>query len=67
MGREWGERTLVGFCDVAEEDGADDTASAPHECDARVVEFPAVIMCSSTHKHETLSIRDDLGSIQCLY
>ena len=58
--------TLVGFGDVAEEDGADDAASTPHECDARVIEFPAIVVCGGTHEHETLCIRDKFRCIQCL-
>ena len=59
-------RTQVGFRDVAQEDGADDTASAPHECDARVIEFPAVVLCGGTHEHESLSIGNKFRRIQCL-
>jgi hypothetical protein len=58
--------TLVGFGDVSEEDGADDTASTPHESDARVVEFPAVVVGGGTHEHETLGVGDEFGSVQCL-
>ena len=58
---------MVGFGDVAEEDGADDAASTPHECDARVIEFPAVVMGGSTHEHESLGIGDEFGCIQCLH
>ena len=58
--------TLVGFCDVAEEDGPDDTTSTPHECDARVIEFPAIVVCGGTHKHESLGIGDKFRRIQCL-
>ena len=65
-GRERGGLTLVGFCDVSKEDGANDTTSAPHECDARVIEIPAIIMGSSTHKHESLSIRNEFRRIQSL-
>lgn len=50
--------TLVSFGDVSEEDRADDTSSTPHESDARVVEFPAVIMGSGTHEHESLGVGD---------
>lgn len=57
---------MVSFGDVSEEDRADDTSSTPHESDARVVEFPAVIMGSGTHEHESLGVGDEFGGVQCL-
>jgi hypothetical protein len=58
--------TLVGFRDVAEEDGANDTTPAPHQCDSGIIEVPSVILGGGTHEHEPLSIRNDFRSIQCL-
>jgi hypothetical protein len=58
--------TLVGFGDVSEEDGADDTAAAPHESNASVVEFPAVVVGGGTHEHKTLGVGDEFGGVQCL-
>ena len=58
---------MVGFGDVAEENRANDASSTPHECDARVVEFPTIVMGCGTHEHESLGIGDYFGGIQCLY
>ena len=44
----------------------DDTASAPHESNATIVEFPAVNLGSFSKQHEPLGIRDDLRGIKCL-
>ena len=58
---------MIGFRDVAEEDRTDDTTSTPHESNARVIEFPAVVVGSSTHEHESLGIGNEFGRIQCLH
>lgn len=56
----------VGIGDVLEEDGADDAASAPHESDGWLVQLPAVLLGCLLHKHESLSVRDDLGGVKSL-
>ena len=58
--------TLVGFGDIAEEDGANDTAPAPHQCDSGIFEIPSVILDGGTHEHESLSVGNNFRSIQCL-
>lgn len=41
----------ISACNVLEEDGANDAASSPHECDRGLVQFPAVFF-GSLHDHE---------------
>jgi len=57
---------LVSVGDVTEEDRSDDASSTPHESDTGVVEGPLVLSGSLTHKHESLSVRDNLGSVKSL-
>ena len=45
---------------------ADDTTPPPHECDAAIVEVPAVDLGSLTEQHEALGIGDDLGGVKSL-
>lgn len=56
----------VGSLDVAQEDGANDAATAPHEGNAGVVQVPAVLLGSLAHEHETLGVGDDLGGVKSL-
>ena len=51
---------------VLEKGPANDAASTPHECDAAVVEIPAVDLGRLAEQHEALGIGDDLGGIECL-
>jgi hypothetical protein len=62
--------------DILQENGSNDTASTPHECNRGLVKFPFVFLSSLViilvhvnlfvwntyllHKHESLRIRDDL-------
>ena len=56
----------VRLCDILEEDGADDAATAPHERDLGLVEFPGVLLGRVLDEHEALRVRDDLGGVQRL-
>ena len=56
----------VGSLDVTQENGANNATTAPHQGNAGVVQVPAVLLGGLAHQHETLSIRDDLGSIEGL-
>jgi hypothetical protein len=57
---------LIGFGDIAQEDGTDDTSAAPHERNSRIIQFPAIIMGSGPHEHKPLGIRDEFGGIERL-
>lgn len=56
----------IGGGDVLEEDGADNTATTPHEGNGGLVELPAVLLGRLLHKHEALGVGDDLGGIEGL-
>lgn len=56
----------VGVGDILEKDGADDTATTPHEGNGRLVKLPAVLAGSLLDEHEALGIGDDLRGIQGL-
>ena len=56
----------VGLGDFSQEDRSDDTATSPHQSDGRVVELPVVSLTGFTDQHETLGVRDNLGSVQGL-
>lgn len=58
--------TLISFGDVAKEDRTNNATSAPHKGNSGVVEFPAIVMGGSTHKHKSLCVGDKLGCIECL-
>ena len=45
---------------------ADDTTPPPHECDAAIVEVPAVDLGSLAEQHEALGVGDYLGGIESL-
>ena len=44
----------------------DDASTSPHGGNTSVVQLPVVDLGSLSHEHETLSIRDDLGSVKGL-
>jgi hypothetical protein len=44
----------------------DDAPASPHGSDTRVVQVPVVDLGGLTHEHESLSVRDDLGSVKSL-
>ena len=54
----------VGILDVSEEAGTNNTATTPHERHATKVQVPTLLLTFSFHKHEALSIGDDLGGIK---
>ena len=56
----------VGGGDVGKEDRLDDASTSPHGGDTSVVEGPAVDLGGLSHEHESLSVRDDLGSVKGL-
>ena len=45
---------VVGLLDVAQEDGADDAAAAPHQRDRTVVQVPLEQLRSLAQEHEAL-------------
>lgn len=45
---------------------SDDAASPPHQCNATIVNCPAKFFGCLSQQHETLSIGDNLGGIECL-
>lgn len=57
----------VGGGNVGQEDRLDDTSTSPHGSDTGVVEGPVVDLGGLSHEHESLSVRDDLGSVKSLF
>jgi hypothetical protein len=53
-----------GLLDFPQESRTDDTAAAPHERHAAVIEIPVIFLRGGAHEHVTLRIGNDLGSIQ---
>jgi len=52
--------------DVGQEDTLDDASTSPHGSDTSVVQLPAVDLGGLSHEHESLGVRDDLGSVKSL-
>lgn len=55
---------VEGAFDIAEEGATDDAASAPHEGDSAVVEFPAVFFGGGSEEHVALGVGDDFGGVE---
>jgi hypothetical protein len=53
--------TVERFLDLAEERAADNASTTPHECDATIVQVPAVLLGRLAHEHVPLGVADDLG------
>ncbi|EEQ40117.1 hypothetical protein CLUG_04245 [Clavispora lusitaniae ATCC 42720] len=57
----------VSSSNLAQEDRSDDTSTSPHQSNGWVVQLPTVLLSSLSDQHETLSVGDNLRSVQSLF